>query len=190
MATKVDICNLALDMLGAQRITGIDAPGNSREKFFALQYPQQRDGMLRRHRWHFAKVTVRLPRTGDNTIEPKRYSYALPGNCLFVPPHKSGVDWKMRGRSLVSEVDAPIDVLIIQRVAESEFDPLFVDALAARLAFVGCEPLTQSNEKKNFAAEAYKMAMREARQANAFELGTEDIQDDDRAFSWISARMI
>lgn len=190
MPTAVDICNLSLDMLGAQRITTLAAPGNSREKFFALQYPQQRDGMLRRHRWHFAKRTVRLPRTGDDPIEPKRYSYDLPGDCLFVPPHKSGVDWEVRGRKLVSEVDAPIDVLIIQRVAESEFDALFVEALAARLAFVGCEPLTQSNEKKNFAAEAFKMAMREARQANAFEIGAEDIQDDDAAFSWVMARMI
>lgn len=190
MPTAVDICNLALDLLGQQRITGITAPGNSRERFFALQYPQQRDSMLRRHRWHFAKATVRLPRTGYDALDAKPYSYDLPSTCLAVPPHRSDAIWEMRGRKLVSETDAPIDVLIIRRVDESQFDALFVDALAARLAMVGCELLTQSNEKKQDAQNAYRMAMADARQANAFEVAFEDIQDDDGTFSWIQARMI
>lgn len=190
MPTNVDICNLALDLLGAQRITRIDAPSNVRERFFALQYPQQRDVMLRKHRWHFAKVTVRLPRTGDNPVEPKRYSYDLPTNCLFVPPHKTNAIWEIRGRRLVSEVDKPIDVLIIQRIGEDQFDPLFVNALAAQLAMIGCEAITQSNEKKQDAQNAYRMAMAEARQANAFELGAEKIEDDDGSFSWVTGRMI
>ena len=54
-------------------------------------------------------------------------------------------------------------------IPPADFDPLFVDVLAARLAVDTAEAITQSNSKKAEAKDAYKEAVRDAGRANGFE---------------------
>jgi hypothetical protein len=67
----------------------------------------------------------------------------------------------------------------------SEYDALFVEALAARLAFESCETLTNSNTKKQALWEEYLAAMGAARRANAIERPALTLPDD----SWLQARL-
>ena len=66
----------------------------------------------------------------------------------------------------------------------TQFDALFVDALACKIAWQLCEALTQSNTKKQAANQEYVLAIREARKMNAIEIGTQSQPIDE----WILAR--
>lgn len=187
--SDVDICNLAQDLLGADRIASITAPVSANERKYALHYPAVRDAELRKRRWNFAKefhaLTPTAPAiaTGTKTL----YRYNWPGSALRAI-RESGSNWTPAGRQLLSEVNGTLAVWFIIVPPVATFDPLFVELLAAALAMKLCEAVTQSNEKKKDAGEAYEKARREAGAANAFELGPENIADDDSVFSWVQAR--
>jgi hypothetical protein len=71
---------------------------------------------------------------------------------------------------------------------EEDFDVLFEEVLACKVAYESCEFVTQSNSKKATALQEYKDAVVEAAKANAFVTGAEDIQDNDATFSWVADR--
>lgn len=66
----------------------------------------------------------------------------------------------------------------------TDFDALFVEALACRLAVELAEEITQSNTKKADAAQQYRAALAEARRANAIERAYQIPATDD----WLLAR--
>ncbi|MGR0114157.1 hypothetical protein [Ralstonia pseudosolanacearum] len=65
------------------------------------------------------------------------------------------------------------------------FNPLFVDALAAKLAYEGCYAITQSREGQQAAMTDYKEAIKAAALGNALEKAPQGIPDD----SWIVGRL-
>lgn len=190
MQTAVDICNVAQILLGAEMLASIDAPVSTNEKRYAKMYPLVRDGELRKHRWNFSKRLIVLTPTGA-PIEADReryYRYQLPETCLH-PVRESHSRWVPSGKGQVLwEDNGELKIWIVERVLEAYFDPLFASMVACKLAERLCEAITQSNEKKAVALEQYKADRDAARIANAFEVGPENIADDDSRFSWVQSR--
>lgn len=189
VSSEVEICNLAQDILGAEAIASINAPRSANEKRYARQYPVQRDAELRKRRWNFSKYLATITPTGEpiQTDRTLLYRYEWPVNALRAI-RESGSMWIPGGRQLLSETNGTLRVWFIVVPPVGDFDALFVPMLAAKLAEVLCEAVTQSNEKKKDATEKYEMARREAAAANAFEIGPEVIASDDASFSWVQSR--
>jgi hypothetical protein len=94
-------------------------------------------------------------------------------------------DWDLESNFLVSRDCFPI---VFRFVADcylvSQFDAMFCEGLACRLAYEACEDLTQSAGKQTQVASAYKVFMTEARAVNGIETGPTEPPVDD----WLTTR--
>lgn len=185
------VSNLALDKLGADPVASISAPLKPNEKLLARLYPQTRDAELSRHRWLFSMRVDRLTPSGSpivNDIDGTLYRFIMPGDALR-PVRTKGTTWVRRGRELLDPSSTYIDVMLVVQKLPSEWDPLFLEAVACKLAETVCEKITQSTDKKQDLKDDYKKAIDEAKHANALILGADDVIGSDDNYSWLTARL-
>jgi len=192
----VDICNLALQKVGAARILSIT--DNSREaRSCSVAYDSCRRDELRKHPWNFAVKRVVL---APDTAAPAfgfDYQFTLPADCLRVLlPRDNTLDWVVEGRKLLTNWSAsPIDIsdtsgtaLALRYIADItdpvQFDATFYRMLALNLALAIVEEHTQSNQKKQFLMQEYTEELRLARRMNAFETLPKEPAEN----SWLTAR--
>lgn len=191
MATSdVAICNNAMQKLGAARITSLAEDSVEARECNAC-YEPQRDAELRKHPWNFAIKRVSLPADATAPAFGPANSFTLPSDFLRLLPVDpeeviNNEDWRIEGKKILTNDSAPLQVRYIYRVTDpNEFDPLFEEALASRIALQTCEKITHSNQKKAAAAEDYKMAIAAARRINAFENVAQEPPPD----PWDTARL-
>jgi len=189
-ASEVSICNLALQKLGAKRITALTEDSNNARQCNAC-YETLRDKELRKHPWKFAITRATLTPLATAPLFDYDYAFPLPADCLRVLlPNRENLDWKLETQSgqrviLTNDGDS-INIRYIYRATDpNQFDTCFVEALAAKIAWHTCEQITQSNEKKATAKEDYKTAIADAKKTDAFE---DEPQDAPRS-SWETARL-
>ena len=188
MVAPVDICNLALQKLGEAPITSLDE-STPIARQCAAAYEPMRDRELRAHPWSFALKRVTLAADLTAPDFGPTASFTLPADFLRLHPdheYEEESDWTVEGRKLLSSrAGDALTLRYIYRVEDTtEFDPLFVDALAARIAWQLCEIVTQSNTKKADARADYQSVIREARAVNAIEKRSAEPPTDD----WILVR--
>ncbi len=187
MASEVQICNRALQKLGSEPITSL-ADDTKAARECSRAYADTRDAELRDHNWNFAITRAQLPALSADPLWGFGKQFQLPADCLRVIELNAlndPDDWTVEGRQLLANAAAPLDVRYVKRETDTGvFDPLFVEVLAARLAFELAEALTQSNTKKAQAFDVYREALRKARRADAVE-GTPDALEES---TWLEAR--
>lgn len=190
MPSVVDICNRALQKLGASRIISLSDDTVS-GRACNVAYESVRDRELRRHPWNFAISRASLASDVATPDYGYDYQYTLPSDCIRVLPNDQNegtyeTDYKIEGRKLLSNSSGPIYLRYITRVTDtSQFDTLFSELLSCAMAMEMCEELTQSNSKRQLAAEEYKALILEARRTNAFE----QIPIESATDTWITARL-
>lgn len=187
--TPVSIVNMGLSKIGQTLINSIQPPKTTTEKTVAMNYPQWRDSELALRRWVFATDIRTLTYSSQSTVAKdaqRPYAYELPADCLRVVREKTSL-WMIRGRVLWSPYNSETVEMIVRK-DEADFDPLFVEMLAARSAKELVEPITQSNEKWQKAQASYKEAKDNAQRLNAFELEPDDINQSDDDSDWLRAR--
>lgn len=199
MASQVDIANRALSKLGEARIISLnDDTKNAREIKSAFDIV--RDAELRAHRWHFTKRRITIPALSTAPAFGWDYQYQLPSDFLqviqvgYYDPIVDMSDYRTSGTReweieadavLLSNFEAPLPLRYVARVEDTtRYDATFIEVLACRLAIEVCEALTQSNTKKQSAAEDYKQAMSVAIRSNSIELPPQTMQDG----AWILGR--
>lgn len=189
MSSVVDICNRALQKLGAERIISLTQDSVS-ARACNLAYEQVRDAELRAHVWNFAVKRAELAADATAPVYGYNYAYTLPSDCIRLLKNDYqeafySDKWKIEGRKIITDESAPLPIRYVYRVTDTTiFDTLFIEALSSKMAYEMCEELTQSNSKREGAAADYKTAIREARKINAFENPPAE-QDTD---TWISIR--
>ena len=184
MTSVVQICNLALQKLGASHIVSLTEDSKGAREC-NLAYEPVRDAELRAHTWNFAKARVVL--APDSTAPPFGFDYqfTLPSDFLRLHPVDEETDWTIEGNKLLTNDGDTLNLGYIKRVTDPNiFDSTFVEVLAARLAMELAEPITQSNTKKDFAVKEYKRALLEARRVNAIE----NVSVEPPTDRWISVR--
>lgn len=194
MATSLQIINRGLNKIGSSSVSRIDPPSTSLERYVSDNYPYWKATELTKRRWVFAtEQDVLLPRVQSATSDPplqrtdgKNNKFALPEDCLR-PVREKYTEWLQSRRHLYSEHEA-LRISYVVDVDESEFDPLFGEVLACRVAYECCEYVTQSNTKKADAMNAYDSAVADAGRVNAFIRGPEDVTADDSAFPFLAGR--
>jgi len=195
MASRTDIANLALTRLGAEPIIDLSDSSVAAGVLSALFDPTV-DAELRANLWHFSRARARLAQLTDKALFSFNAQYQLPADCLRLLRVHIGLPtgWEQEGvapysieagRLLVNHAGS-LDIQYVRRVKDvAQFDALFVQVLAIRLAHEACERITQSNTKKQMLAEDYLQALKTARRANAIERPTTAPVND----TWLAARM-
>ena len=172
MASEVQICNRALQRLGAGRIASMDAESKEAREV-SVAYEPLRDFMLRSHPWSFAisRVALAADSTAPVGDDAPAYQYSWPADAVrILLPKSANLDWIIEGRKILTDDVAPLYVRYITQVTDpNTMDPMFREALACWIAHELCESLTQSNSKKAGLLEDLKVMIAEARRTNAIE---------------------
>jgi hypothetical protein len=178
----VSICNTALDLLGSDSITSL-ADDSKAARFCARNYERVRDAVLRAYPWNCAMARASLAALAQAPAWGYGRQYPLPDGpepayCLRALAINGEVDfgltYKIEGRRILTDEDAPLEILYIARVEDpSLYDALLTDAIAARLALDAAYPLAGSVSLAQAMSQAYAEKLAEARQVDSQE-GTPD----------------
>lgn len=160
--TEVDICNLALSHLGEAFITALN-DGTERADACELHYPNTRDEVLRSHRWNFATVRTELSETSAFVPQDWTKSFDLPDECLRVLEFNEtdageiiGQEFVIEKRRLLTDSEAARIVYITREDDTTLYDPIFVKALALKLAVSLSESIRGTTEKTGELLAAYE----------------------------------
>ena len=151
MSSKVGIANAALLRIGEKTITAFTDPGKP-ALLANNTYDIHRDALLRAIPWRFA---IWRDAIAASTTEPawefENY-YPLPEEpnyCLRVLTIKnlSDVDWRLEGRMIVTNAEAPLYLKYIRRITDPNvFDSLFVETFIAKLQWEWAEALVKDTQ--------------------------------------------
>lgn len=158
MASNVSICNQALSWLGAQLITSLD-DNTAEAKLCKANYADIRDAITEAHDWTFAITRYNLPKNATAPVNGYSASFQIPPEVLRVLSVSDNDDWGIEGQDIVTN-EASVKMKAIARVTDpNRFSPLFIQALANRLAADLSIPLTQSKslQKQHYALYQSKM---------------------------------
>ena len=160
--TEVDICNLALSHLGEASITALN-DGTERANACALHYPNTRDEVLRSHRWNFAifRATVTASVTAPAFGWDKQY--AIPADCLRILEVNDSEfgdeisDQYVVENGYILTNATTMNLVYVGRFEDTDaYDPIFVKALALKLAVSLSETIRGTTEKTGELLAAYE----------------------------------
>ncbi len=189
-SSDVEVCNLALQKLGAARIASLTEDSTNAEECNA-SYDHLRKTELRRYKWNFARKRASLPASAVAPAFDFASAFPLPVDCLrLLPPAITTLDWQIenhQGQSAILTNDsAPLEIVYIADITDpTRFDESFVEMLACRIADHICIKITGSGTQKQIVMQEYKDARAEARSNNAFE----NISADGPTDPWLEARV-
>ena len=192
MASVVDLCNRAVDLLGAANITALTE--NSKEaRLCNGNFDDVRDAVLRSHPWHIALTRKALPADSSTPAFGFSFQFSLPTDpfCLRVlsfwnsnvnndvAAYDSNVMFKIEGRKVLSNEDT-CNIIYIGRVTDTEqYDSLLNKAISARLAAEIAYNITGSNTVASNMLTIYEARLKEAKGVDSMEGFPEQPQADD-----------
>ncbi len=184
-----DVCNLALQKLGAAKITSISDSTPSARACLTC-YENTRKLLLKKYGWKFATKMVQLSADATPPLFGKAASFTLPADYIkMLPPlgcwNWNGLDRVVQNGKILSDNTAELDLRYTADITDvGVMDPLFIEALATSMALQMCEVLTQSNQKKADIYIYLKDAIADARNSSSFEEVPPDAPDS----SWFTVR--
>ena len=134
MASTVEICNGALNQLGATTILSLTEDSKN-ARLCNSRYTQIRDALFRTHPWNCLQKRIAL--AADTTAPAWGFSYAytLPADCLrLLKILDYDSNYKVEGRKILSNTSS-MKILYIGRITDpNEYDELLRETLSASLA--------------------------------------------------------
>lgn len=202
MASQADVANLALSILGQSSIASLTDNSNS-ARVLNIEYDLIRRGMLEGPGiWRFSVMRASLPSLTQSPISgPFTTMFAMPSDCLRplqvgdtyagldLSDYRQGptdADYSIEGKNILCDYGSPLSLQYVADVTDTTlFNPNFVIAFAAQLAWTCCERLTGSDSKQATAEKRKSKAMSDAL-ASASLVNPPSYPGDQ---SWILARM-
>lgn len=187
MASVVEICNSALNQLGASTILSL-TENSKNGRLCNARYETIRDSVLRSHPWNAAIKRQSL--AADTAIPDWGFAkqYTLPADCLRVLQIKNfSSNYKIEGRKILSNDDS-IQLVYVSVVTDpNQMDVLLRETISAALAADLAYAVTANAGLAGRMEEKYQFKISEARHADAGEgyntdatLGpTDNISTDD-----------
>ena len=183
MASDVDICNSALNAIGASNIISLTEDSRA-ARVCNQRYEFVRDSVFRAHPWNC--LISRVEVAADSTAPAFEFEYAhtLPTDpyCLRVlRPQDPDSVFKIEGRKLLANT-TPFKFIYISRVTDpNQYDQLLIEALSARLAADISYALVNSATLTQSLYAIYESKLSEARFVDATEGTPDNVINLDRA---------
>ena len=181
MASVVNMCNSALNLLGASTIAALtDDTKNAR--LCNQRYEPVRNRVFRSHAWNCLHKRLQLAQNSTAPVVEYSHAYALPADCLRVLKIHNGttdsiasaLDYKLEGRNIVTDIGTIFIIYIALETDPNKYDAYLQESIshqiAADLAYAITNNATLANQYMTRADER----LREARFIDATEnaLGT------------------
>ena len=184
MASTVDICNGALNQLGATTILSLTEDSKN-ARLCNSRFTQVRDAVFRSHPWNCLQKRVEL--AADTTAPAWGFSYAytLPADCLrLLRILDYDSNYKVEGRKILSNTSS-MKILYIGRITDpNEYDELLRETLSASLAADIAFAVTSNNTTATNMYNLFQDKLKDARFVDSTEgqnveqdLGMADVID-------------
>jgi len=181
MASVVDICNSALNLLGASTISALtDDSKNAR--LCNQRYEPVRNRIFRSHAWNCLTKRVQLAQDSAAPVIEYSYQYILPSDCLRVlkihtgstDSIESSIDYVVEGRKIKTNEGTVYLVYIGLDTDPNNYDTYLQEAISAVLAADIAYAVTNNATLANNYLTTADERLREARFIDATEnaLGT------------------
>lgn len=187
MTAKIEIVNMALGYLGVENISDIDEE-TAQARQARLFYRVTRDSLLRGFPWTFALKQWGCPAV-KNAPAFKTYAFGckMPVDCLrFLHTAEPSLKCELAGNYIYSDVN-PIDIIGIRQIEnESEFDSVFTEVFALKLAVQMSIVLSDDKGLRDRLKNDYEALIKTAQVKSALEGPQQEYQYDG---SWLKARL-
>jgi len=163
MASVVDICNGALNQLGASTILTLTEDSKN-ARLCNARYTQVRDSVFRSHPWNCLQKRLQLAADTATPAWGFTKQYTLPADCLRVLTILDyDADYKIEGRKILTD-NSTMKILYISRVEDpNEYDELLRETLSAALAADIAYAITSSNPTATNMFNLFQSKLKEAR---------------------------
>ena len=163
MASVVDICNGALNQLGATTILTLTEDSKN-ARLCNARYTQIRDSVFRSHPWNCLQKRLQLAADSDAPAWGFTKQYTLPADCLRVLTILDyDADYKIEGRKILTD-NSTMKILYISRITDpNEYDELLRETLTAALAADIAYAVTSSNPTATNMYNLFQGKLKEAR---------------------------
>ena len=169
MASVVDICNGALNQLGASTILSLTEDSKN-ARLCNARYTQVRDSLFRSHPWNCLIKRVELAKDTETPSWGFSYQFTLPADCLRVLTILNyDYDYKIEGRKVVANHDT-VKIQYVARITDANlYDELLRETISASLAADIAYAVTSSNPTTQNMYNLFQDKLREARFVDATE---------------------
>ena len=192
MASIVDICNGALNQLGATTILSLTEDSKN-ARLCNARYSQVRDAVFRSHPWNCLQKRVELAKDTATPAWGFTAQFTLPADCLrLLRILDFDSNYKVEGRKILSNTST-MKILYISRITDpNEYDELLRETLSAALGADIAYGVTSSNPVAQNMYQLFQEKLKDARFVDSTEgqnveqdLGMSDVID---AGSFINSR--
>ena len=183
MASVVDICNSALNLLGASTISALtDDTKNAR--LCNQRYEPIRNRIFRSHSWNCLVKRVQLAKDSASPVVEFANQFTLPSDCLRVlkihngatDSVKTDMEYKIEGRKVRTNEGTIFLVYIALNTDPNIYDTNLQEAIAHQLAADICYAVTNNATLANTYMQRADERLREARFIDATENSVETIE--------------
>ena len=170
MASVTDICNSALNLLGASTITALTEDSKN-ARLCNQRYEPIRNRIFRSHAWNCLTKRVELAKDSTDPVVEYANQFTLPTDCLRVLKVHNGttdsiassLDYVVEGRKIKTDEGSVFLVYIAIDTDPNNYDTYLLEALSAALAADLAYAITNNATlAKNYEATADER-LREAR---------------------------
>tara|TARA_B100000787_G_scaffold25779_1_gene17189 strand:+ start:141 stop:719 length:579 start_codon:yes stop_codon:yes gene_type:complete len=186
MASVVNICNSALNLLGASTISALtDDSKNAR--LCNQRYESVRDRIFRGHAWNCLHKRLQLARNSTAPVIEYTHAYALPSDCLRVLKIHNGttdsivsdLDYKLEGRNIVTDEGTVYLIYIAKDTDPNNYDTYLQESISHQLAADLCYAITNNATLANNYMARADERLREARFIDATENSLDTIESSE-----------
>ena len=169
MASVVDICNGALNQLGASTILTLTEDSKN-ARLCNARYTQIRDSLFRSHPWNSLIKRVEVAKDTETRSWGFSYKFTLPADCLRVLTIMNyDYDYKVEGRKILAN-HGTLKIQYIARIEDpNEYDELLRETISAALSADIAYAVTSSNPVASNMYKLFQDKLREARFVDATE---------------------
>ena len=183
MASIVDICNSALNLLGASTISALTEDSKN-ARLCNQRYEPVRNRVFRSHNWNCLITRVQLAQDTTGPVVEYTYGYTLPTDCLRVLKIHNGttdsiasnLDYKVEGRKIVTNEGTIYLVYIALDTDPNTYDSYLAESISHQLAADLCYAITNNSTLANNYMARADERLREARFIDSTENALDTIE--------------
>jgi hypothetical protein len=169
MASVVDICNGALNQLGASTILTLTEDSKN-ARLCNARYTQVRDSLFRSHPWNCLIKRTELAQDTETPNWGFSYQFTLPADSLrIIQILNYDYDYKVEGRKILAN-HGTVKIQYVARIDDpNQYDELLRETISAALAADIAYAVTSSNPVTKNMYQLFQEKLKEARFVDATE---------------------